>query len=263
MKTLGTFYQELQQIAGFELGWGRGPDFGDRAWDDDEQETIKDCIKSALSRFYWPDIDNTGKSHPWSFLDNHSGVVTLNSGSFTVTMPDDFLGLVRRPYVFNEDEVEYPIDILAEVRARRAIQPAATGRPTMAEIEPIKGTGDGGQKFRMVVWPTADQEYTIRVPYSILPLYLTGERPYAYGGNEHGETIRAAVRAAAENIVDGGPGPFEEMFQRRLRVSVSQDRKKRPTNLGYNGDPGAGLDEPTRARRFPTVTYTPGFDGRI
>lgn len=263
MHSMATTYQELQQVAGFELGWGRGPDMGEREWEDDEQETIKNVLMAALSRFYYPDVDGRGFSHSWSFLKNPRATVHLETDNHEVDMPEDFGGLLGQPYVLDTNYMEFAITVSAEVRLKRASSPSASGRPMFCEIEPKRIKPGEPQGWRMVTWPKADQDYEVRIPYKILPQYLTGEKPYAYGGDNHAETLRAAVRASVENIVDGGPGPFEAQFMKRMATSISQDRELRPTKLGYNGDPGAGQDEGIRLRRFPTVVYTSGFGDRL
>ena len=46
-----------------------------------------------------------------------------------------------------------------------------------------------GQRWALEVYPTADEEYTISLSYSISPSALTGASRYAYGGAAHTETI--------------------------------------------------------------------------
>jgi len=107
----------------------------------------------------------------------------------------------------------------------------------MAALQPIKGTtGTQGQRWQLFVFPKSDAAYTLQFQYYLLPDYLSGAFPYAYGGAQHAETLLAACKAVAELELDDAEGPQAASWQRMLATSIELDRRNKPQNLGYNRD---------------------------
>lgn len=235
---LADTYWDVIGGVGFDLGWGRGTRFGDEEWDDQKTQTLKVIVKSGLRQFYHPPPDQMGVSHAWSFLKPVASVV-VPSGEQGVLLPFDFWGF-DGPILITTGSglAPFQIDVGGGVRARYAAYPSSTGRPQLAEVEPLKGTGpQTGQRSRLAIWPESDQEYTLQFRYKILGKMLSGELPYAYGGEEHSETILASCLAWAEiHLDDITGGPKWRHWRERLATSISMDRGKQPLTLGHVGD---------------------------
>jgi hypothetical protein len=107
-------------------------------------------------------------------------------------------------------------------------------------IENLKGTGpQQSSRAQLLVFPIADQPYTLQAQYFISPDYLTGAFPYAYGGAQHAQCQIEACLAQAEVYADDVPlqnavhyGAFLEC----LKTSISMDRSMKPQSLGPNID---------------------------
>lgn len=258
--SLADTYWDVVGGVGNYLGWGSGTHFGDEAWNDDKTRRLKRIVKGGLRQFYNPPPDQSGVSHQWSFL-RPVATVTLVSGDETVLMPFDFKGLEGPVYVLDSAGSPTMIPTSDKVRARYAMYPSETGRPQCVEIEPIKATEkERGQRFRLAVWPLADANYSLQFRYSIQGEMLSGEKPYAYGGVEHAETILASCLAYAElhedDIFRGGPK--QDYWRERLATSISMDRQKRPQTLGYNADYSDQLNRGLhRNPREFTTTFAP------
>lgn len=236
--SLADTYWDVIGGVGFDLGWGRGPRFGDEEWDANKTNTLKWIVKSGLRQFYHPPPDQSGVSHQWSFLSPVS-TLTILSGEQSANLPGDFKGFEGDILITTGSGLApFSVSVGGGVRAKYAAYPSSTGRPEYFEVEPIKGTERShGQRFRLAVWPEADQDYAIQFRYSILGSMLTGDLPYAYGGAEHAETILASCLAVAEERLDDiANGPRYQKWRERLAASISMDRQKRPLSLGYVGD---------------------------
>lgn len=231
--TLNAAFYDLQGDVGFFLGFGRGANNGDNAWDSFQQASIDRCVKGGLRRFYH-------NGYPWSFLKPVSTVTMLN-GSNTVPLPDDYGGFEGEITVTTgstsniwEQIRLVGIGTIDELAAR---QPTTTGRPAAIAQEPLRGTGTNqSQRFQLKAWPTADADYTYRFSYYLNPDYLTGALPYAYGGPEHAETILEACLSVAEKILDDTLSVHEQEFMKLLEVSKELDHRKKPQYVGYNRD---------------------------
>lgn len=236
--SLADTYRDVIGSIGFEAGWGRGADNGDEEWDDYKLATLKSVMKSGLRQFYKPPPDQSGVSHSWSFL-KPMATLTLPSGEKELLLPADFGG-VSGDLVLSTTAGGAPgtIRVTGGVRARYALNPSATGRPTHVEIEPLRTVAKAhGQRWQFVFWPEPNDDFTIQFYYSIMGEMLTGELPYAYGGAEHSETILASCLAIWEQRIDDiDRGPRYRFWMERLATSISMDRQKRAQNLGYNGD---------------------------
>lgn len=230
-------YWDVIGEVGFDLGWGRGERFGDEAWADDKYATLKMLVKNGLQQFYHPPALG-GVSHQWSFL-RPVRSVTLLDGERFVLLPADFKGFEGDILITTGSGLTpTSMRVLGGVHAQYAAYASATGRPQRCEVVPVRGTSSGhGQRFQLSVWPEADQDYTLQFRYSILPDMLTGEYPYAYGGSEHSATIKASCMEVAERKIDKiVGGPHYRHWMERLATSISMDRQKQPTTLGYVGD---------------------------
>lgn len=258
--SLADTYQDVIGSVGFDLGWGRGADNGDEAWSDSKLKTLREVVKGGLQQFYNPPPDQSGVSHQWSFL-KPLATLTLESGTRTVRLPDDFKGVEGEVLIVTtQGGSQTALKVGGRVRARFAMYPDTTGRPEDLEIEPLKDTTkERGQRFQFAVFPEADQDYTLQFKYAIQGKMLTGELPYAYGGAEHASTIKASCLAWAElHLDDVAQGPKYGFWRERLAASVSMDRQKRPQSLGYNGDRSDQLE--LRAGRrswggYPQIEY--------
>lgn len=260
--SLNTQLSELQSDLGDYLGTGRGEDFGDRAWLANEVAEITGSIKSGLRRFYFQaQIQGMTSPHSWSFL-KPVGTVILADGATEANMPDDFGGLEERLYITSSNGSTIPFEACnpAAITQRYAGDPDGTGFPEMVGVEAIKGTTVvKSNRYKLVVYPAADEAYTFSFPYFILPDYLTNAHPFAYGGALHAETIRAACFAAAERERNDTPGPREAYYQQCLAASIGADRRMKPSFVGYNRDlsdarmMGDGL---YRMRNYDRITVT-------
>lgn len=220
---------------------------------------IASYVKQGLAQFYRPDpLEPGGSSYEWSFL-RPTASLALESGKQLVVLPDDFGGLDGDIVVLQTSGTHQPIRVVGEGYLRKCYgqSPDQTGSPMAAALSWRKGTtGVRSQRCDLLVFPEADAAYTLQFRYTILPDALTDDRPYAYGGAAHADTIRASCIAAAELGQDEVMGVRYENFMRRLAMSISIDRKFKPVVHGYNGDDSDGeMDRSGRRSGYPTATY--------
>lgn len=245
--TLSLKKSEFEAEVGLFLGYGRGEEFGDPEWSDQQTAAIESVVRSGLRQFYFPPPMD-GVSYDWSFL-RPAKDLTLALAATAVDLPDDFGGFEGELTLQASDRVYCSVAITNEgvIDAYYAENADTTGQPRMAAVRPLRGTGSSrGQRFDLYVWPAADQAYTLRFQYYLVPDALTGTRPYAYGGAEHAETILESCLAIAEERLDDARAVHAMKFRERLAASISLDRRKKAQHLGYNGD---GSDNPWRVRR--------------
>lgn len=256
----------IEAEIGFFLGYGRGENYDDTAWTTQQQQAISAAVRSGLRQFYIPEpID--GASYAWSFL-MPTTTKRLLSGLSTLNLPDDFGHAEGMVTLASDTNSCYePVRITGEGRVSQAYarDATSTGTPTLIAVRPIRGTSaDKGQRFQFYVWPAADQDYDLTFAYTLLPNALSGERPYAYGGMLHAETILAACKMAAEETLDDvipGQGVWSLKFRARLAASIDIDRRNKPQHLGPNLDRSDDLNgwPYSRRQREATVTFN-GID---
>lgn len=229
--TLNLSRAELQIEVGDHAGFG--PVVED--FTDTQLDRVNRAIKTGLSYFYFP------ANYEWSFL-KPVREITLASGATTVALPDDFNwldGHVIPASSDGESQFAIPVRSEGEVLALQAACPNASGRPRVCCVQALRGTdGKESSRMQLLVYPEADQAYTLQVKYSILPNALTDANPYFYGGANHAQTIKAACKFAYSEAWDGMQmaSEFGQNFQRLLQMSVEQDTKRKPNNFGANLD---------------------------
>lgn len=224
-----------------------------------QNSRIASYVKQGLAQFYRPDPMGPGESsYEWSFL-RPTVSLALESGAQTVALPDDFGGLDGDIVVLQSSGIHQPIRVVGEGYLRKCYSqsPDQTGSPIAAAMSWRKGTtGQRSQRCDLLIFPEADAAYTLQFKYTILPDALTDDRPYAYGGAAHADTIRASCIAAAELGQDEVIGVRHENFLRRLAMSISIDRKFKPVVHGYNGDDSDGAWMRGDGRvGYPAATY--------
>lgn len=168
--------------------------------------------------------------------------------------PDAF-GFIEGDMTFrNSDNVRFPVRLVAEAQIRSMRQANnMDGAPQLFAYR-VKNNfnGTSGQRYEFMFWPTPDAAYVGEYAYGVLADALTTTAPYPFGGMTHGRCIMQACKAAAELHMDDEAGPHTAQFMMMLRAAISQDLKRTPEFLGYNGDrsDGDGM-----CRRRASVTY--------
>lgn len=243
--TLALRKVDLEARLGTYAGWGRGAYFGEQAWTDAQKAAIKDCVDSGCRRVYWPaPMDGETNSHSWSFF-RPVTQLALPSGAQSVSLPDDYgnfegnitivvsaNGVTAQPWKIQwENE--------GRIREMYTVNTMISGPPMYVCPVPVKSklpTGDAGQRFELLVFPTADQDYTLSATYNINPGCLTDAFPYTLGGVQHSETFVESCLAYMELYLDDRKGIHNIEFDRRMAASIDIDRRSRPQRIGYNGD---------------------------
>lgn len=257
--TLSLTKDQLEAEAGEFLGFGRGSAAGDTAWTDRQSRTIAACVNSGLRMFYYPSpLPGESSSYDWSFI-RPTRTIQVASGSNAVDMPDDFGGLEGSVRIVDNTVMRQVRQASEQfILQKRSQYPDRVGLAEWCAVTvPPKTSIAKGQRAMLSLFPTADQDYEIEFQYYLLPDSLQASFPYALGGGHHSETIKAAVKAAAEIYLDNQPGAMMQMFVDRMKASVSLDRRMKAQTFGYCGDPnvGRGRFMPRRDGYPVSVTY--------
>lgn len=230
---------DLESKVGIFLGWGGGENLADTPWTTMQKNRIKDAVDSGYRQFITPSPDQNGASHDWSFLRPVASIALAN-GSQTVQLPDDY-GSLEGTITVTQSSTDsmWPVQVTGEGRIREmyAKLPSATGRPVWAAERPIRGTGhERSSRYELVVYPEANEAFTLEFSYYLLPEALTDANPYCYGGMQHAETILESCLAVAEERINDERGLHSQKFVERLAASMAIDRRNKAQLLGYNGD---------------------------
>lgn len=234
--SLEVTYDSLRREVGRFLGFSR--DF--TTWNSNESIDVQDCIDAGYRRFLQPPLlPNERAAHVWSFL-IPVGALTLKAGEKEMPMPPDFAGLEGDVYYDSSNQIATRIKVVNEGLVREANQndwlDNNSYQPQYCSIVSNRRQG-AEQGHTMQVWPKPDRDYRINFRYHARQDALSESNPIPLGGREHGETIRCAVMAEAENQMDDTIGVKASAFMERLQASISYDRRvNRPENLGYNGN---------------------------
>jgi hypothetical protein len=266
--TLAVDLYRLQREVGDQAGFGFGPRYGGDEWDSVMAIQIESSVETGIRSVYQTQEvfgpDGTPiipADYDWSFMAPKK-TLTLASGANEVMLPDDFGGIRGTIIPVQSGRCFYRVRIVGEedLYSRRNTLTSQTGPPQMAYVEWIPGTTiQRGQRAKLSIFPTADQEYPLQIWYDVLANALSSALPYVYGGAAHAETFLAAVRAAYEDkYLKGGNGKEKATFLERLRASIQRDRKFKPVHIGKNLDRSDGdyygRVEPTIAFDYEGIT---------
>jgi hypothetical protein len=264
--TLALTKTELEAEIGFFLGFGRGSQYGEAPWSVQQTNLINAARRAGLRSFYLASAGQADGSsgYQWSFLRPQASL-SMQSGDQTVQLPDDYHGVEGRVTISSPNSQIYrpvPVVGINRIQEQYSRTPNMTGWPQLLAIQPIRPpAGTIGQRFQFVVFPVADQAYTLAFTYYINPNDIDANRPYPYGGAAHSETITAACLAAAEAKGDDMTGVQAERYRQLLAGSIEVDRRNKPQLQGYCGDQSdmAGMDYDRRRNIYENDTIL--FDG--
>lgn len=233
--TLSIKVDDLYEAVGDYLGLHSDRD----EWRASETTRVTRYINGGLSKFYHHALTQIGgPGFQWSFLSPTLRVATVDDCA-TVELPDDF-GAIHGPLRYVDTSVSRSaIEITSESRLMSAQQQTTdSGYPVIAFVEVARGTGPLGQRSRLVLWPTPDDQYELVGNYKLLPDALTASNPYPLGGAAHRDTIIAACLAEAElHGNDRVAAIHAGEYAKLLEGSVAMDMRNRPETFGLMLDP--------------------------
>ncbi len=241
---LALTYVDFVGHTGDYLGYGWGAAEGDVAHSSAQLRDINKVIESGQRQVYSPPVlPGERAAHAWSFL-RPTASLTLADGETGLDLPRDCGGHVEGEITASTSGNTVAVALqhtnIERLLKARAAQPDRTGFPEMVAVVPLKGT-QGGQRFRLEVFPEVDADYTLTFTYEVIPDAISGARPYHYGGAQHTETFLASCIASAELFRDDARGTRWTYFMERLQASVSLDRRARPQTFGQNLDRSQAL----------------------
>lgn len=245
--SFATTWQEISEDVGFLRGFRTDT----TVWSDEERRIVNKVLKDGSNLFY------NQSNHEWSFM-QQTVPLTLISGAQDFELPFDF-GFLADQTIYFADNVGQQMKVVNNgvINLRRQNNANTTGRPIEAAVvTEAKPGGVVGQRSMLMYWPVADQNYDIKIRYTVLGDALCAKTPVPYGGAAHSRTIKLACLAASEQM-DGNPqGPNNLMYAQALEVSKAYDRKVKPRTLGYPAY--AWGTKQWQPYAVEPVTYTPG-----
>jgi len=227
----GTFKWFLSRL-GAHMGWGADPD----AWGRSLQVESNSILEAAIMTFYFPPpIDQQRTSHRWSFL-NPTGTLDLVTGQQVYPLPDHYDAPDGDMTYTNDDEYDaLKYTSVTRIEKMTAMDDS-NGPSAWFATRPSTVDGASQQTQELLVYPIPNGEYTLNMPYTVVPKMIDEDNPYPLGGRVHTETIRCAMLAEAELRKTGKEGGMFRQYKSRLIASVVADQRRAPVLLGYNGD---------------------------
>lgn len=219
-------YGDIRSEVGMFLGWSRTS----TNWTSDQSDQIDSIVDSGLRQFYSANIAG------WSFM-KLTGTITTVNGTGSYDLADDF-GSPRGFFTFPSDTGYPPLELASAERIRGFKGSVElTGIPTMVSIEPKTTDATDGQRWQCTLYPTPSSAWVLTYRYNVLPGYrMRSSTPYAYGGQDHAETILQSCLAVAEKRMNHEIGFQNSEYQRLLAISLERDGLLAPKSLGINGD---------------------------
>ena len=223
MASLSLTFQDLYTKVSKYLGT-----YGTSGPNTTELDNAKEIVNDAYRRF----IDN---NPDWSFLKPLSRIDTV-SGTYTYELPNDYIRMVR-PFQYDADSgypemIEVSLSDLIEMRSVNDFQ----SYPEYYAIYPTEYTKETGQRWEVKFYPTPDSSYSLFYTYKMYPTLLENDNDIPVGALDYSDCIRQLCLAEAESNVEENNGTQEEKAKAALFMAITNDRRKNPHTLGYNGD---------------------------
>lgn len=161
-------------------------------------------------------------------------------------LPSTFGGLLGPITFRNQDNASIPVAIVDAGRIllnRQLRSGLSYNQPWLCAIRAKTHDATVGSRQELLFWPAVSAVAIINIPSRYRPATLSAVNLYPWGGDDHGGTILAACRAAAEMTFDRQKGPMHEDFLSKLAASIKRDgRNNKPQYLGRIVDTSDGPD---------------------
>jgi len=236
-------YEGLEQAAAIDRGWTTTV----ADWTAANTLHFAEALKRGCNRFWFPamvsevyrrkagqplETVNPEKQvdhYEWSFL-RKGGSITLATGTSSYALPDDFGGSVIDEsvnFAAGQGKVNLAKIDAGTIASMRSTE-NATGVPKYYALRPATYDGTASCDWLIEVYPTptsAENALVVSYDYQFVPSVPTTGK-YPIGGANHAATIRAAVLAELEVIIDKDPnGVHAFEFQQAIQASIRLDRQ--------------------------------------
>ena len=247
MATTNLDYPALQERVGHYL-------FGTRTgFTADQEADIDDCIHDGLRRVY--------AIHNWSFL-RPIRDVSIVQDTAEIEMPNAFDSVANDSdltYTSSPDQW-YPAIQWRHDNTIRKLQAANanTGRPVFYSVRTVTFDPEVGSRKIIVLYPTPDQNYSVKVPMILRPLLIDDTDLYPIGGEVLSPAILEACLSAAEQNFEEREHVHEKRFLELIGLAIRDDQERSsPTTLGSDGSRmGIGGDSyRMREQRIGQLTF--------
>lgn len=170
---------------------------------------------------------------------NVAALTPYEVAQFAYDLPDDFGGMIG-PLTYhpglNASYLAPSIVDEVDLRVQRQYDDDVAP-PDRAAIRVKTWGATTGTRYQILFAPLPDDVYQFTYRYVCHPDKIASTH-YARGGMLHSETVRLAVLAAAELSRLDTPGPYEQLFQQHLALSIQRDKEMAsPDSLGRMTDP--------------------------
>lgn len=122
-------------------------------------------------------------------------------------------------------------------------------RPVFYSVRAVTFDPTVGSRKVLVLYPTPDQVYTLRVPMVLRPLLVDEVNLYAIGGEMLSQLILEACLAAAEHNFEEREHVHENRYRELIGLAIRDDQdRSSPTSLGPDAPRG-------ESSRYSVVDY--------
>lgn len=190
-----------------------------------------------------------------------AGINNVAGRGYRYYMPDDFYGIWKQQFTFDENGPRVRIDIITEEQFRELRAGARTsGTAVYVAFRPINTTATStGKRWEALFWPEPTGGELVSGVYKRFPAALSSNGDASVAGFHQDHVVLAAALAAAELFRNDKIGIHEQTYQQRLVTAKKLDaratpRKNRP--FGDNSD-GTGFSRPSSDVRPESYNNVP------
>lgn len=230
MTSTNVNFEILQERVGHYL-------FGIRTeFSEDQEADIEDCMQDGLRRVY--------SIHEWSFLRPLASLLTVTDNpQIVLNNYSTFDAVANDSDLTYEGGADfwYPPVRWRHDSTIRQLQASntETGRPVFYSVRTVEFDPTIGSRKVIVLYPTPDAAYTLRVPMILRPVLLDETNVYAIGGELLSQAMLEACLAAAEHNFEEREHIHEKRFQEMIVLAIRDDQdRSSPTSLGPDAPRG-------------------------
>lgn len=204
----------------------------------DQQSDIADCLNDGLRRVY--------SAHDWSFLRPVAEITTV-IGESEIPLDAEFDAIANDSDLtyYPSAESWYPPVKWRHDSVIRQLEANNTENalPVFYSVRTVTFDPAVGSRKVLVLYPTPDKVYTLKVPMILRPVLLDATAIYPIGGEVLSQAMLEACLAAAEHNFEEREHVHEKRYMELIGLAIRDDQdRSSPTSLGRD----APRDEPGR-----------------
>lgn len=214
---------------------------------------VKDLTYRGYRRFLLPLLVRNGRIHTWSFL-RQEATIKMSAGVEEYPLPADFQYFWYAPEYGKNSNYPTPQPVTMQRMMSLRATIVSSSYPQYWSLSTLPYDVTVGTRYQLVIYPEANQTYTLHYGYITEPNKPTADVHFFIGGALMSECILECALAEAEAQEDDTVGIHTQRAKELIHECIELDLRRVPPTAGSANRGDIFWTDPTLARELRWVS---------